>query len=938
MLKSTILMASLLFIFQGCNFDEGDDNETLSITQDTTLQTSSITSSTPISKATLLGDLDNDGVITWDDINKVYWYFGEEGDDNYNPEADIDQNGVVNASDADLLHEIMNGLVVSSASISSSSTSETSTSAISVSSASSSEAALLGDLDKDGVITWDDINKVYWYFGSVGDDNYNVEADINKNGVVNAEDAELLKAIMDGVSISSIATSSDTTSNSSAVSSTQSSSNSSVAFVDYTHKRDYSFIVFGDFNGGGCDKLSRINEAITMMASEDNIDFFASTGDIIDGYLESNPTGESAACFGRNPLEYNIGVSTCNNGVDDGNMHSIIAPINERDAVEGLKSSFYLALGNHDDNWGSNWYPDPCGGGICDLLAPRTPADFINHAFDSEGICSVNQATSTYPTNFYYSFDFQDAKFIFLRMNNDYGGFFSCNGGGDCEAICSDVNAEADRVADGYSQCYNAKQYDWLRHELESAKQNDAKHIFVFAHAPLVTSSENHPPVAGNGPTRALLEQYNVDVFFNGHNHSYERTYPLKGGAIDSKGTRYITTGSAGAHVYGVLGDSFTEFSSGDFVPYGSNDYARKMTTYLKMDVNATHVHGEVRSIGLDGVIVDEFSYIKGSESTSSSSSQNSSAQNSSSQSSSSSVASNANGLTLIEGCDIFPSDSIWNTKIDGLEVHPLSSTYIANAGNTLPIHPDFGTIWNGTHLGIEYDIIDSTVAMKEVSFTWADETDPLTLDATSKPYPIPENPSIEGGSDNHILLLEKDNCMLYEIFNASLNNGTWHGDSGAIWDLSKNEIRPEGVTSADASGLAILPGLVRYEEVYGDSAIGVEAGINHALRVTFSSIQSAYIRPASHSDGQAGQNRSLIPMGLRLRLKAGFDISGFSEPIQVILSAMKTYGIIIADTGGDLFLSGTYDERWDDDALRNLNGVSFSDFEAVYTGELVDY
>jgi hypothetical protein len=718
----------------------------------------------------------------------------------------------------------------------------------------------------------------------------------------------------------------------------------SIPNIDYTLDKDFSFIVFGDFNGGGCNRLSRVTEAITMMADEENIDFFASTGDIIDGYVEANPTGNSATCFGKDPLaQSELGLSSCNmQGVDDGNMHTIIAPINERPAVDGLASSFYLALGNHDDNWGSNWYPDPCGGGICDLLAPRTPGDFVNHDFNEEGICSVDQATSTYPTNFYYSFDYQDSKFIFLRMNNDYYGFFSCNGG-DCENRCSNPDLESERIADGYNQCYSAKQYDWLRHELEAAKANNAEHIFVFAHAPLVTSSENHPPVAGHAIVRDLLESYDVDIFFNGHNHSYERTHPLKGTNIDQDGTVYITTGSAGAHVYGVQGDQYTAYSSTEFAQYGSNDYSRKMTTYLRVDVNASAIHGQVRSIGLEGSIVDEFIYnLDGSQSEPSNPEvitpeTNTTTPDTPTQPQTPMV--DDPEVAHIAGCQLFPSDNLWNTKIDQTALHPRSDTYITNAGANTPLHPDFGTVWQGTNLGIPFDIIDQNITHVDVEFEYADESDPLTLDATNKPYPIPNNPSIEGGSDHHILLLEKDSCTLYEIFAASQDSaGNWSGGSGAIWNLSQNEVRPEGVTSADASGLPILPGPVRYEEVYGDPEQNISIGINHALRVTFEQIQSAYIRPASHSDGQAGYNRDLIPMGLRLRLKADFDISGFSAPMQVILQAMKEYGIVIADTGGDLFLSGTHDMRWSDDVLRELSQIQFSNFEAVYTGDLVDY
>jgi hypothetical protein len=199
--------------------------------------------------------------------------------------------------------------------------------------------------------------------------------------------------------------------------------------------------------------------------------------------------------------------------------------------------------------------------------------------------------------------------------------------------------------------------------------------------------------------------------------------------------------------------------------------------------------------------------------------------------------------------------------------------------------------------------------------------------------YPIPANPSIEGGSDRHIILLQEGTCTLFEIFAAEKDaGGRWKGGSGAIWDLSQNQARPQGWTSADAAGLAILPGLVRYAEVAGSGEI------NHAIRITLSNIQSGYIRPASHSDGRGGHDPDLPPMGLRLRLKAEYDLSSFSAPIQKILRAMKRYGVVVADTGSDMFVSGQHHDNWDDDLLRELYRVTAGDFEALYTGEVIPY
>ena len=296
--------------------------------------------------------------------------------------------------------------------------------------------------------------------------------------------------------------------------------------------------------------------------------------------------------------------------------------------------------------------------------------------------------------------------------------------------------------------------------------------------------------------------------------------------------------------------------------------------------------------------------------------------------------------------CTLFPADSFWNKAVNNLAVHPLSSTYIASIdayspNEVLPIKADFGTVWNGSDLGIPFDIVPANQPMVPITFQWSDESDlgdTSSCNTQNDPdtgcYPIPTNPKIEGGSDHHIIILQDGTCKLYEVFNTKGSAGNWSGSSGAIWDLSMNEVRPIGVTSADAAGLPILPGLIRYDEIYTDKVI------NHVIRVTLAQIQSAYLRPpASHSDGTAGQDRTLPPMGLQLRLKANYDISGFDPNIQVILVALKKYGLIVADTGGQMFVSGDHDDRWDDNLLRQLGQVKITDFEAVETGAtLVDY
>jgi len=286
--------------------------------------------------------------------------------------------------------------------------------------------------------------------------------------------------------------------------------------------------------------------------------------------------------------------------------------------------------------------------------------------------------------------------------------------------------------------------------------------------------------------------------------------------------------------------------------------------------------------------------------------------------------------VPTIAGCQIFPADNMWNTPIDEAELHPLSDTYIASIGADTELHPDFGTVWNGYTLGIPFVVVPEDQPPISVSFLYDDESD-------SGPYPIPPDAPVEGGEnadgDRHVLVLQEKSCILYEMYNARpQSDGSWTGGSGAIWHLDKNEVRPNGWTSADAAGLAILPGLLKYEDVYELKEV------NHALRVTISSLQSGYILPATHSDGTCGHNRDCPPMGLRLRLKASFDVSGFDENLQIIFNGMKKFGLVIADTGADMFVTGAHDMRWNDDLLHAFHEIRASDFEAVYSGEIIDY
>jgi hypothetical protein len=272
--------------------------------------------------------------------------------------------------------------------------------------------------------------------------------------------------------------------------------------------------------------------------------------------------------------------------------------------------------------------------------------------------------------------------------------------------------------------------------------------------------------------------------------------------------------------------------------------------------------------------------------------------------------------------CPIFPADNVWNTDISHLPVAANSAAMIQSIGLTTGLHPDFGTVWDGQPNGIPYNVVSDSQPKVHLSFLYAGESDP-------GPYPIPTNPQIEAGSDRHLLIVDKDTCTLYEIYAAQQNtDGSWSAGSGAIWNLNSNALRPDGWTSADAAGLPILPGLARYDEV----AAGV---IAHALRFTAQHTRDMHIYPARHDAGVA--NAAYPPMGLRVRLKASVDISHFTPDVQVILTALKKYGMILADNGSNWYISGVPDPRWNDSTLHTLNQITGSDFEVVDTSTLVN-
>lgn len=275
----------------------------------------------------------------------------------------------------------------------------------------------------------------------------------------------------------------------------------------------------------------------------------------------------------------------------------------------------------------------------------------------------------------------------------------------------------------------------------------------------------------------------------------------------------------------------------------------------------------------------------------------------------------------VIANCPMFPANNIWNTRVDSLPIHPQSDSWIDSIGRNEGFHMDFGSdTWNGGPIGIPFNVVSgASVTKYTVDFYYPDESD-------AGPYPLVPDPLIEYGSDHHILTVDTDTCTLYEIYDAGFDGSNWSGGSGAIWDLKSNTLRPETWTSADAAGLAILPGLVRYDEIAAGE-------IKHALRFT-SEETAGYIWPARHltADAQDG----VPPMGARFRLKADYDISGFPPEMQILLQAMKKYGIILADNGSNWYVNGAPDERWDNDMLHLLDVLTGNDFEAVDTSVLM--
>src|SRR4051794_41144694 len=307
-------------------------------------------------------------------------------------------------------------------------------------------------------------------------------------------------------------------------------------------------------------------------------------------------------------------------------------------------------------------------------------------------------------------------------------------------------------------------------------------------------------------------------------------------------------------------------------------------------------------------------------------------------------VAASIQGGALPGPLPLFPADNWWNVDISNAPVDAASANYISFIGATRALHPDFGgdvSPGSAQGYGFPFAVVDGTTPLRAVQFQYADESDGVdhTTNRSVPFYPIPDeaiaqahwiesgepgNVDLRSSSDRHMLIVDRDHRYLYELYNLFYDGAQWQAGAGAFFDLTRSARRPDGWTSADAAGLAILPGLVRYDEAFGTAEIA------HALRVTVRAT-NGYVFPASH---RAGSTAGALPMGARLRLKASRSLAGYTPEVQRIFRAMQKYGLIVADNGSDLFVSGTYDTRWDNDVLNPaFSSLTASDFEVVQRG-----
>ena len=275
--------------------------------------------------------------------------------------------------------------------------------------------------------------------------------------------------------------------------------------------------------------------------------------------------------------------------------------------------------------------------------------------------------------------------------------------------------------------------------------------------------------------------------------------------------------------------------------------------------------------------------------------------------------------------CPVFPASNAWNQRVDKLPVATDSAQLIASIGLDSPVHADFGSgTWDGGPIGIPFDVVSRTTPRTRVSFAYADESDRVR-------YPIPRHVHIEGGphatGDRHAILVDRNTCRLYELYDLRHSGHRWAAGSGAVWSLRSNHLRPAGWTSADAAGLPIFPGLARWDEV-------ARGAIDHALRFTAPRTRRAYVYPARHY-ASSSTDPSLPPMGLRARLKASVNVASFPRQARVVLRALQRYGMILADNGSPWYVSGAPNRHWSNDDLHSLGRLTGADFEVVDTSSL---
>jgi hypothetical protein len=282
-----------------------------------------------------------------------------------------------------------------------------------------------------------------------------------------------------------------------------------------------------------------------------------------------------------------------------------------------------------------------------------------------------------------------------------------------------------------------------------------------------------------------------------------------------------------------------------------------------------------------------------------------------------SSAPADASAMPEAPNCPIYADDDVWHSNISQMPVHPMSATWINNTGGPAKlIHPDFGGPY-----GYQLQVVDNATPTTRLDFDYADESDNVA-------YPFTASTPIEPASDAHAFMLNKDTCLLYELFAASWNGGRPTAGSGAVFDLKKHDLRPSGWTSADAAGLPIWPGVLRYDEL-------TRGFIDHAIRFTAQRTDRSFVWPARHQAG-AASDASLPPMGARFRLKAGFSFAGFTPQTQVVLTAMQMYGLILADNGSNWFFQGQTDSRWSDQLISELKRIPAGAFEAVDASSLM--